>query len=98
MTAPLRIANASGFYGDRASAMHEQLSGGEIDVLTGDYLAELTMLILARDRAKDPPLGYACGAPSRSFATFAPATSSVFWYSPSGLNSTSWVSSSNSGR
>jgi hypothetical protein len=55
----LRIANASGFYGDRASAMHEQLTGGEIDVLTGDYLAELTMLILGRDRMKDPNLGYA---------------------------------------
>jgi hypothetical protein len=56
---PLRIANASGFYGDRASAMYEQLSGGAIDVLTGDYLAELTMLILGRDRMKDPNLGYA---------------------------------------
>src|SRR3954447_15148928 len=59
MTSPLRIANASGFYGDRASAMHEQLAGGEIDVLTGDYLAELTMLILARDRLKEPGLSYA---------------------------------------
>jgi hypothetical protein len=59
MSSPLRIANASGFYGDRASAMYEQLSGGEIDVLTGDYLAELTMLILGRDRLKDPSLGYA---------------------------------------
>src|SRR4051812_46993507 len=55
----LRVANASGFYGDRASAMAEQLAGGEIDVLTGDYLAELTMLILGRDRLKDPSLGYA---------------------------------------
>jgi hypothetical protein len=55
----LRIANASGFYGDRVSAMHEQLAGGEIDVLTGDYLAELTMLILARDRLRDASLGYA---------------------------------------
>jgi hypothetical protein len=59
MTEPLRIANASGFYGDRASAMYEQLTGGDIDVLTGDYLAELTMLILGRDRLKDPSLGYA---------------------------------------
>ena len=59
MSAPLRIANASGFYGDRASAMHEMLTGGHIDVLTGDYLAELTMLILGRDRLKDPSLGYA---------------------------------------
>jgi hypothetical protein len=50
MTAPLRIANCSGFYGDRFDAMRELLDGGEIDVLTGDYLAELSMLILARDR------------------------------------------------
>lgn len=55
----LRIGNASGFYGDRASAMSEQLAGGELDVLTGDYLAELTMLILGRDRLRDPTLGYA---------------------------------------
>ena len=56
---PLRIGNASGFYGDRASAMHDMLTGGDLDVLTGDYLAELTMLILGRDRLKDPTLGYA---------------------------------------
>jgi len=55
----LRIGNCSGFYGDRAHAMHEMLTGGELDVLTGDYLAELTMLILARDRARDATLGYA---------------------------------------
>ncbi len=59
MTAPLRIGNCSGFYGDRFSAMREMLAGGPLDVLTGDYLAELTMLILARDRAKDPASGYA---------------------------------------
>ncbi|HXZ64850.1 MAG TPA: acyclic terpene utilization AtuA family protein [Streptosporangiaceae bacterium] len=57
--APIRIGNASGFYGDRFSAMREMLSGGELDVLTGDYLAELTMLILGRDRQRDPSLGYA---------------------------------------
>ncbi|MFI5527639.1 acyclic terpene utilization AtuA family protein [Kitasatospora sp. NPDC051853] len=39
--------------------MREMLTGGPLDVLTGDYLAELTMLILARDRLKDPGLGYA---------------------------------------
>jgi hypothetical protein len=55
----LRIANCSGFYGDRRSAPRELLEGGPIDVLTGDYLAELTMLILWRSRSRDPAKGYA---------------------------------------
>jgi hypothetical protein len=55
----LRVGNCSGFYGDRLAAMREMLDGGELDVLTGDYLAELTMLILFRSRAKDPAKGYA---------------------------------------
>ena len=55
----LRVGNCSGFYGDRLAAMREMLDGGDLDVLTGDYLAELTMLILARDRARDPSAGYA---------------------------------------
>ncbi|WP_320781335.1 acyclic terpene utilization AtuA family protein [Streptomyces sp. CRN 30] len=55
----LRIGNASGFYGDRFDAMREMLTDGPLDVLTGDYLAELTMLILGRDRLKDPGAGYA---------------------------------------
>ncbi|GAB2812810.1 DUF1446 domain-containing protein [Streptomyces chlorus] len=59
MTAALRIGNASGFYGDRFDALREMLADGELDVLTGDYLAELTMLILARDRLGDPSAGYA---------------------------------------
>ena len=58
-TGPLRIANCSGFYGDRRSAPRELLEGGPIDVLTGDYLAELTMLILWRSRSRDPAKGYA---------------------------------------
>jgi Acyclic terpene utilisation family protein AtuA len=57
--APVRIGNCSGFYGDRHSAMREMLLGGELDYLTGDYLAELTMLILGRDRVKRPERGYA---------------------------------------
>ncbi|MCH9710855.1 MAG: DUF1446 domain-containing protein [Actinomycetia bacterium] len=56
---PVRIGNCSGFYGDRLSAMREMLTGGELDYLTGDYLAELTMLILGRDRMKNPDKGYA---------------------------------------
>ncbi|ODR10682.1 exopolyphosphatase [Mycolicibacillus koreensis] len=59
MTAAVRIGNCSGFYGDRLAAMREMLTGGELDYLTGDYLAELTMLILGRDRMKNPERGYA---------------------------------------
>ena len=62
MTADLpaaRIGNCSGFYGDRIAAMREMLTGGDLDYLTGDYLAELTMLILGRDRMKNPDRGYA---------------------------------------
>ncbi len=59
MTRPVRIGNSSGFYGDRDAATREMVEGGPIDVLTGDYLAELTMLILWKARQKDPSAGYA---------------------------------------
>ncbi len=59
MPSAVRIGNCSGFYGDRLAAMREMLTGGDLDYLIGDYLAELTMLILARDRAKSPDRGYA---------------------------------------
>ena len=52
---PVRIANCSGFFGDRLAAAKEMVDGGPIDVLTGDWLAELTMLILARQRIKNGP-------------------------------------------
>ncbi|GGU22656.1 acyclic terpene utilization AtuA family protein [Nocardioides albus] len=55
----IAIGNCSGFYGDRFSAMRDMLEGGRLDVLTGDYLAELTMLILGKDALKDPTTGYA---------------------------------------
>ncbi|MFT5441680.1 MAG: hypothetical protein ACI8W3_000721 [Myxococcota bacterium] len=64
MADPIRIANCSGFFGDRITAAREMVEGGPIDVLTGDWLAELTMLILARTRAKRPGGGYA-----RTFVT-----------------------------
>jgi hypothetical protein len=59
MADPIRIANCSGFFGDRLSAAREMVEDGPIDVLTGDWLAELTMLILARTRVKRPGGGYA---------------------------------------
>ncbi|HEX7166873.1 MAG TPA: acyclic terpene utilization AtuA family protein [Acidimicrobiales bacterium] len=60
----VRIANCSGFYGDRLAAAEEMVDGGPIHVLTGDWLAELTMLILAKNRMRDPAAGYA-----RTFVT-----------------------------
>jgi hypothetical protein len=63
-TGALRIANCSGFYGDRLSAAREMVEGGPIDVLTGDWLAELTMLILAKGRARAGGGGWA-----RTFVT-----------------------------
>ena len=52
MKRPVRIANCSGFFGDRLAAAQEMVEGGPIDVLTGDWLAELTMLLLARQKMK----------------------------------------------
>ena len=59
MTEPIRIANCSGFYGDRLAAAREMVDGGPIDVLTGDWLAELTMLILWKGRQRDASRGWA---------------------------------------
>jgi hypothetical protein len=53
----LRVANCSGFFGDRISAAREMVDGGPIDVLTGDWLAELTMYILHKTRERSG--GYA---------------------------------------
>ena len=55
----VRIANCSGFFGDRLSAAKEMVDGGDIDVLTGDWLAELTMFILHKQRNRNAELGYA---------------------------------------
>lgn len=64
MPDPIRIGNVAGLYGDRPTAMREMLGDPDVDVLTGDWLAELTMLILARTRMKRPDGGY-----GRTFVT-----------------------------
>lgn len=58
MSDVIRIANCSGFYGDKLSAAREMVEGGPIDVLTGDYLAELTMAILYSQKMKRDTGGY----------------------------------------
>src|SRR5215471_17431591 len=55
----IRIANGQGFWGDSLEAPIQQVRRGPIDYLTLDYLAEVTMSILQKQRARDPSAGYA---------------------------------------
>jgi len=55
----IRIANGQGFWGDSLEAPVEQVRRGPIDYLTLDYLAEITMSILQKQRSRDPKTGYA---------------------------------------
>jgi hypothetical protein len=59
MPASVRIANASGYWGDDPEALARQVRGGPVDYVTLDFLAEITMVILQRQRARDPKLGFA---------------------------------------
>lgn len=59
MTGPVRIASGQGFWGDDLDAPVRQVEGGPIDYLVLDYLAEVTMSIMQKQRARDPSAGYA---------------------------------------
>ena len=59
MKSVVRIANASGYWGDDPEALLRQVTGGPVDYVTMDFLAEITMVILQRQRARDPQAGYA---------------------------------------
>ena len=59
MSEILRIGNASGYWGDDLSAFRRQIEGGPIDVVTMDFLAEITMSILQKQLARRPDAGYA---------------------------------------
>lgn len=54
----IRIGNASGFWGDEPTALLQQLSGGNLDYIVSDYLAEVSMSILAKQQAKNPDAGF----------------------------------------
>ncbi|HET9948981.1 MAG TPA: acyclic terpene utilization AtuA family protein, partial [Longimicrobiales bacterium] len=56
---PVRVASGQGFWGDELEAPVRQVEGGPIDYLVLDYLAEVTMSILRRQRQRDPDAGYA---------------------------------------
>lgn len=59
MTRKIRIGNAQGFWGDSVDAPIRMLRGGEVDYITMDYLAEVTMSIMQRQKLKSPDRGYA---------------------------------------
>lgn len=63
MKRPIRIANGAGFWGDNLDAPVALAKSGEIDVLTLEYLAELTLAILAHQRSKNPNAGYVTDLP-----------------------------------
>jgi len=58
-TTPLRIGNAGGYWGDDPTALYRQVNGGRLDYITMDFLAEVTMSIMQKQRSHDPALGYA---------------------------------------
>ncbi|MFZ1682683.1 MAG: acyclic terpene utilization AtuA family protein [Candidatus Zixiibacteriota bacterium] len=59
MKSIIRIGNAGGYWGDDLSALKRQLQGGQLDYITMDFLAEITMSIMQKQRATNPELGYA---------------------------------------
>lgn len=58
MKKSIRIGNSSGFWGDDPTAMYRQVSGGHLDYITSDYLAEVSMSILQKQQDKNPERGY----------------------------------------
>jgi hypothetical protein len=68
MTDSIKIAGASGFWGDAARATPQLLAVGNLDYIVYDYLAEITMSIMARARAQDPKAGYAVDFVSSAIA------------------------------
>ena len=65
MSKTIRIGGASGYWGDSDMALPQFLKAGGLDYIVFDYLAEITMSIMARQRAKDPAQGYATDFVSR---------------------------------
>jgi hypothetical protein len=59
MTRTIRVASGQGFWGDSLDAPRQQVDGGPIDYLMLDYLAEVTMSILQKQKERDPTMGYA---------------------------------------
>ena len=63
MKEKIRIASGQGFWGDLIDAPYQQVTAGDVDYLVMDYLAEVTMSILQKQKNKNPKLGYARDIP-----------------------------------
>ena len=63
MKEKIRIASGQGFWGDLVDAPYKQATGGPVDYIMMDYLAEVTMSILQKQKLKDPKMGYARDIP-----------------------------------
>lgn len=63
MKEKIKIASGQGFWGDLIDAPYHQITKGDIDYLVMDYLAEVTMSILQKQKNKNPKLGYARDIP-----------------------------------
>jgi hypothetical protein len=59
ITHSIRIANAGGYWGDDLGQFHRQVKLGPVDYVTLDFLAEITMSIMQKQRARDPARGFA---------------------------------------
>src|SRR5690348_16570855 len=59
MSRVVRVASGQGFWGDWLEAPRRQVEGGPVDYLMLDYLAEVTMSILQKQKERDPKMGYA---------------------------------------
>ena len=59
MAETIRIANAGGYWGDDLTQFKRQVELGRVDYVTLDFLAEITMSIMQKQRARDPRAGYA---------------------------------------